>query len=84
MNKTIFVQAYPQDEIKGMIDGIRLSNDIQANVERLNQDGYKVLNITPITSGTYFEKNPTWKLLDKANYAVGYSYTEGVIILAEI
>ncbi|MFB2652693.1 hypothetical protein [Shewanella seohaensis] len=71
------------------IDGEALSKNISEAVSVLNSDGYKVVLITPITSGKYDYK---WKVdtfigAGEGGYAYGYgygySYTEGVTIIGE-
>jgi hypothetical protein len=70
------------------IDGECLSNDISEAVEKLNQEGYEVIAIQSITSGKYNYR------IDKfsshmntadtcSSYGYGYSYTEGVTIIAK-
>jgi hypothetical protein len=72
------------------IDGHRLTADVDLAVSELNNQGYEVVSITPVTSGNYhFEHNH--KGMSTAlsgsggwgyGYGYGYSYTEGVIIVA--
>lgn len=56
------------------IDGERLQQDVQQEVNRLNEEGYDVISLVPVESGAY-----NWS---PEGYSYGYSYTEGVIILA--
>lgn len=81
MNTSIFIKSSVNN---GLVDSVKLANDVQNEINSLNEKGYKIISITPITTSEYFEKNPTWKLLDKANYAVTFSFTSGIIILAEL
>lgn len=84
INKTIFVQANFQtksgffggDKPTDKIDTEQLNNDLQAEITKLNNDGYKITSITPVTSGNDSYRNGV-------GYGYGYSYTEGLIILAE-
>ena len=70
------------------IDGERLANDIAEAVSTLNNEGYEVVSITPITSGEY---NYEWAQQKGGQnwggsgygYGYGYSYTEGVTIVAK-
>lgn len=70
------------------IDGERLANDIAEAVSTLNNEGYEVVSITPITSGEY---NYEWAQQKGGHnwggsgygYGYGYSYTEGVTIVAK-
>ena len=70
------------------IDGERLANDIAEAVSRLNDEGFEVVSLTPITSGEY---NYQWNQQDGGDnwggsgygYGYGYSYTEGVTIVAK-
>ena len=80
------------------VDGQRLSQDIARAVESLNQDGYEVVSISPVTSGAYFYQyndkgitsSPrilleTEKVSGGGSYGFGYgfSYTEGVTVIAK-
>ena len=56
------------------IDGERLQQDVQQAVDGLNEEGYDVVSLVPVESGAY-----NWSA---EGYSYGYSYTEGVIILA--
>ena len=53
------------------IDGQGLSEDIQKAVDTLNKDGYEVICISEVTSAY------------DSPYKYGYSYTEGVNIIAK-
>lgn len=39
------------------VDGERLNEDITRTVDKLNQDGFEVISITPVTSGNPFVKD---------------------------
>jgi hypothetical protein len=56
------------------IDGQRLSEDIQKAVDNLNKKGYEVICISEVTSGNYSIGSES---------VFGYSYTEGVNIIAK-
>ena len=56
------------------IDGERLQRNVQQAVDGLNEEGYEVVSLVPVESGAY-----NWS---PEGYSYGYSYTEGVIILA--
>jgi hypothetical protein len=70
------------------VDGERLSVDISNAVAKLNEEGYEVVSVTPLTSGEY---NYKWELHTGGvnlggggyGYGYGYSYTEGVTIIAK-
>lgn len=69
------------------IDGKRLNDDINKAIQSLNDDGYEVVSITPITSGNWafkYEQNSHTNGNGKGSYGYGYgySYTEGVMLLA--
>ena len=71
---------------KSEIDGVRLGKDIENKVAELNSDGYEVVSITPLISGSFAWAHNTegggsmggWGY----GYGYGYSYTEGVVIVA--
>lgn len=69
------------------IDGKRLNDDINKAIQSLNDEGYEVVFITPITSGNWalkYEQNSHTNGNGKGSYGYGYgySYTEGVMLLA--
>ncbi|HBV17519.1 hypothetical protein NG800_010970 [Epilithonimonas ginsengisoli] len=81
------------------IDGERLSNDINNEIEKLSSQNFKIISISPITSGRYNYKfssqgisssprflSDTEKVSGGGSYGFGYgySYTEGVLICIEI
>lgn len=77
-------QKYISDKT---IDIVRLNEDINQEITNLNNSGYEVISITPITSGEYkydYEA-PTVNAQFRPSYGWGYgfSYTNGVIITAK-
>jgi hypothetical protein len=56
------------------VDGARLQRDVQRAVDELNAEGYDIVSLVPVESGAY-----NWS---PEGYSYGYSYTEGIIILA--
>lgn len=68
------------------IDGTRLSKDLQAAINDLNSDGYEVISVSPIESGSY-EGKYDYKYSDNGGYGYGYgygfSYTEGITVIAK-
>lgn len=81
-----------------LVDGQRLSQDIAQAIDALNRDGYELVAISPITSGTYFYQfndqgitssprilRDTEKVSGGGSYGFGYgfSYTEGVTLIAK-
>ena len=88
MKKTFFGQRQVTEEQmvfkkEGMsdsrIDGQRLSEDIAIAINELNNNGYEVIAVTPITSGNHQHH---W---DGSNgeYGFGFSYTTGVTIVGK-
>jgi hypothetical protein len=55
------------------IDGQRLARDIQSTVDQLNEQGYEVVAVTPVTSGMF----SAW-----SKGGLGYSFTEGALVTA--
>jgi hypothetical protein len=54
-------------------------------VEKLNQDGFEVVSVTPVTSGDYSWKTYAGGVGDSSyghGYGYGYSYTSSLIITA--
>jgi len=66
------------------IDGTKLNKNLNKEIKQLNDDGYEVISITPISSGNYnyHQIQPEEKNAVEYGFAYGYSYTEGMIILA--
>ena len=79
------------------VDGKRLSGDIADTVSSLNQEGYEIVAISPVTSGNYYYQysdhgitssqrifGETEKVSGGGSYGYGYgySYTEGVTLVA--
>jgi hypothetical protein len=71
------------------IDGERLADDINEAVAKLNEDGYEIIAIESVISGSY---NYKWDKYDSSSntsantcysYGYGFSYTEGVTIIAK-
>ena len=67
------------------IDGEELANDILAAIDALNSEGYEVVTISEVLSGSYDFKWGTTGGRSNAGhgYGYGYSYTEGVNIIAK-
>jgi len=73
------------------IDSELLATDLSKIVESLNNDGYEVVTVTPITSGNYkWEYKVTGSRRDNHcaggggyGYGYGYSYTNSLIIVAK-
>lgn len=62
------------------IDADRLNSDLEIVIKSLNNDGYNVVNITPITSARYDYGSSGGPNMT-AGWGYGYSFTEGVIVL---
>lgn len=90
-------QLQEKGKSKSIIDGEKLSIDIQLAIEKLTSEGFdKIISITPIISGDYSYKykemdisssrtmNGSQAVSGSGGYGFGYgfSYTEGVIIMA--
>lgn len=68
-----------------IVDSERLSDDLAILVEKLNQDGFEVVSVTPVTSGDYSWKTYAGGAGDSSyghGYGYGYSYTSSLIITA--
>ncbi len=79
MNTTVFVKAYFLSS-RAIVDGERLTKDVQTAISRLNAYGYEVISLMPVTSAYYPEEtNDSCDYSDK--WGNGSSYTEGVVIL---
>jgi len=65
-----------------VVDSERLANDLAATVERLNQQHYEVVSVTPVLSGMY-HSHADWGFVYRAvGYGYGYSFTESLIVVA--
>lgn len=71
------------------IDGALLAEQIGEVIASLNSEGYKVVQIIPVTSGRYNWDYKVDSIVTGNHgayayaYGYGYSYTEGVTIVAE-
>ena len=63
------------------VDGPKLAEEINVEVQALNEQGFEVIGITPITSGRYHWQRTSTQS-SGWGYGYGYGYTEGVVILA--
>ena len=66
------------------IDGERLTQDIQQVIDKLNGDGYEVVSTVPVISGDHQHETfaGVMAIAPSGGYGYGFSYTEGVIIIA--
>ena len=72
-----------------IVDAPRLAKDIDQAVSNLNKEGFEIVTIMPVTSGSYkYAYAANGHRLDNHcagggyGYGYGYSYTEGVVIIA--
>jgi hypothetical protein len=70
------------------IDGGCLAEDMQSAIRNLNDEGYEVVSITPVSSGKYEYKWAQQKGSSNCGgsgfgYGYGFSYTEGLTIVAK-
>ncbi|HFT3112826.1 TPA: hypothetical protein ACH3IE_004993 [Salmonella enterica subsp. enterica serovar Paratyphi B] len=70
------------------IDAERLSEDVNNTINNLNDNGFEVISITPVTSGYWGAKYDSGSITNGTGrggygYGYGYSYIEGVLILAK-
>lgn len=71
------------------IDSGRLARDLQATVSMLNEEGYEVLTVTPVTSGAYdwnydvSSGGNDYNGYGGYGYGYGYSYTDSLIVVAK-
>lgn len=69
------------------IDGIALGIAIDQAVSSLNQDGYEIVSITPVTSGSYDFREISSSMatgqpiIEGGGYGYGFSFTSGVLLL---
>jgi hypothetical protein len=63
------------------VDNVTLAFDLEAKLHELKVNGYVIVNITPIISGTY-SYNAQWSIKFSAGYGCGFSYTHGMMIIA--
>ncbi|MEK6234266.1 MAG: hypothetical protein N2C14_06115 [Planctomycetales bacterium] len=75
MNKVLYVSAAQKD---GRVDGASLAQAVQERIAHLNQEGFEVIAVTPITSAPvvthqrYFQQS-----------SVSIPHTEGILITAK-
>ena len=76
MNKVVTLKI---DTQKADTKSINSANSqINECIKKHNKLGYKVISITPLTSGNYDYDNMT-----EFSYGYGYSFTSGIIIVFE-
>lgn len=63
------------------VDGGKLTTDIENAIKELVSTGFRVVNIIPITSGQYDHKSVGTSMAP-VSYGYGWSYTNGVSIVA--
>ena len=66
-----------------IVDGERLMEDLNNTIKSINEDGYEVVSILPITSGNYNYRTYHGGLAGDSygyGYGYGYSYTSSMII----
>jgi len=66
------------------IDGESLAQDLQQAINALNKDGYTCVSVTQVLSGNYDHKvggGDNWGNGAHA-YGYGYSFTDGMIVVA--
>jgi hypothetical protein len=68
------------------VDSQRLAEDLSSAVKTLNDEGYEVVSVTPVTSGAYEYKKGTFWGEGEGGYAYGYgySYTNSLIVTARV
>ena len=59
-------------------DGEKFNRLIEEAVAKLDNEGFKVISVTPVVSGKY-----SYGAMIEGGYGFGYSYTSGVTILAQ-
>ncbi len=78
MNKVVYVPAFFRNGSDSIIDDEALAENVRESIEELNQEGYEVLSVTPVTSAEY-KSGGEYNL----SYGYGYSYTSSLIIIAK-
>lgn len=91
INKVVHVPAdfFDEDELdwatdfsQSKVNAEKLSNDLREAIDELNADGYEVINITPVISGSFDYQHDT---IASGGYGYGYgfSYTDSLIVVAK-
>ncbi|MGP9510610.1 hypothetical protein ACT3R2_16565 [Halomonas sp. AOP43-D1-39] len=71
------------------IDSQRLAQDLAEAVNQLNEEGFDVVSVTPITSGAYDWAYKTGTFVGQGEggygygYGYGYSFTNSLIVTAK-
>lgn len=80
-----------------LIDGASLANNMNLKMKELSEEGYEIISITPVESGSYNANHKMGSISSSKRifseteavsgstgygYGYGYSYTEGIIITA--
>ncbi|OES24228.1 hypothetical protein [Alteromonas macleodii] len=84
VNETKVVDEFvPNGQSDCQVDSVALANDLEVKLQELAANGYAIINITPVISGSYAYK-AEWSGKFSAGYGYGYgfSYTDGIMIVA--
>jgi hypothetical protein len=63
------------------VDDARLAEDMANEIAALNEEGYEIVAVVPITSG--YHHGSAEIVTGTYGYGYGYSYTSGVILVAK-
>lgn len=75
MNKVVIVETDLSNSKKTLP---ALNHELKHIIEKHNEDGYKVVTVTPLTEGHYDYQED-----DNKSYGYGYSYTTGIVVVFE-
>lgn len=88
--KVVYVDAfernYAKGEVKHQIDAARFGADIQKAINELETEGYRVTSVLPVIRGGYDKGFLMGAMigspLPESAYGLGFSRTDGVILIA--
>jgi len=86
MTRVVYCNAEKKGNSACEVDGQRLAKDIDAQVRRLDDEGFRVVAVTPVISGDYsyeHDETASGDCCSGWGYGYGFSFTEGVVIVAE-
>ncbi|WP_051303511.1 hypothetical protein [Psychromonas aquimarina] len=77
IEETIWLETKYQSDCQ--VDSKRLSQDLSDVVAQLNKEGFEVVSIVPVTSGSHHAST----VLD-GGFGYGFSYTDSLIVHARL
>ena len=92
MYKTFWLKSHFVGESQSIIDGQKLSKDLEALLDSMTSDNLKAVSIIPVISGNFEAESHPLMNQDMVSgvetygggygYGFGFSFTDGLIVIA--